>query len=299
MFLVVIGIVACNYDMYVLWTAHDTLLSYVNLAVFHVLVGLLLASYIMCVFTDPGTVPLAWHRMVEASEQLAGEHRFCRKSRLYRPLRSHFDSVTRRVVLNMDHFCPWVVNSVGFYNRKFFILFLFYTLCAALWVLLTSLPTLLDLLHRPGALRQQERAMGSTRYMMACMGTALDAALVLMLSCFLPFHARMAMLNETTIEGPSPDFDVGRRRNWQQVFGRDRRLWLLPVWGSGPDGDGLHWPSPLVNLTVSSAGRAQNRAPASPSFSARDARSAAVEEGRLLAGREMSDSSSGVEEDET
>ena len=35
----------------------------------------------------------------------------------------HYCSVTGRLTLNMDHFCPWVVNTVGFYNRKFFVLF--------------------------------------------------------------------------------------------------------------------------------------------------------------------------------
>ena len=55
----------------------------------------------MCVFTDPGTVPLSWQRIVEADPDLANDHVICRKSGLYRPLRSHFCSVTRRVVLNM------------------------------------------------------------------------------------------------------------------------------------------------------------------------------------------------------
>jgi len=32
---------------------------------------------------------------------------------MFKPPRSHFDSVTQRLVLNMDHFCPWVVNCVG------------------------------------------------------------------------------------------------------------------------------------------------------------------------------------------
>ena len=64
-----------------------------------------------------------------------------------------------------------------------------------------------------------------------------------MLLCFASFHMRMAALNETTIEGPSPAFHVGLRRNWEQVFGTNPWLWLLPVWGGGPAGDGVHWPT--------------------------------------------------------
>ena len=102
MFFVVLGIVSINYGLYVLWLpAKDPLLWTLSVVVFHVLVAMLLASYVMSVFTDPGTVPLPWHQMVEADETLSNEHRFCRRSMLYRPLRSHFCSVTRRVVLNM------------------------------------------------------------------------------------------------------------------------------------------------------------------------------------------------------
>ena len=32
------------------------------------------------------------------------------------------------------------------------------------------------------------------------------------LLCFATFHLRMVLLNETTIEGPSPVFNVGKRR---------------------------------------------------------------------------------------
>ena len=28
-----------------------------------------------------------------------------------------------------------------------------------------------------------------------------------------------------------------------QVFGKDRRLWLIPIYGDGPVGDGINWPT--------------------------------------------------------
>ena len=53
--------------------------------------------------------------------------------------------MTERLTLNMDHFCPWVVNTVGFYNRKFFMLFLVYanlTMLFALFFRLGQAPTM-------------------------------------------------------------------------------------------------------------------------------------------------------------
>ncbi len=281
MFFLVFGIVGINYAPYVLWLPHESIVAKTCVFVFHVLVALLLGSYVMCVFTDPGTTPVEWHRLVASDERLASEFVFCRKSKMYRPLRSHFCSVTRRVVLNMDHFCPWVVNTVGFYNRKFFILFLLYTLCATLWVLITNGPMLLHLYQDRGAARALERQWGAQRYMFGLMATLIDCALVLMLSCFMPFHMRMALLNETTIEGPSPMFDVGARRNWQQVFGTDPRLWFLPVYGGGPDGDGVHWPSRHVQSPE-----------APPDGVGRKLDEHELEEGRLLGRGEGSSDSS-------
>merc|ERR1719247_598716 len=99
--------------------------------------------------------------MIAANEKARGEYRMCKRSKMYRPLRSHFCSITQRPVLNMDHFCPWVVNTVGFYNRKFFLLFLFY----------------------------------------ACGAIGLDIILLFILVPFVWFHFRMAYKNHTTIDG--------------------------------------------------------------------------------------------------
>ena len=87
------------------------------------------------------------------------------------------------------------------------------------------------------------------------MGTIVDAALLVMLSCFFPFHLKMTFYNETTIEGSSPEFHAGVKRNMRQIYGRDERFWFIPIWASGPDGDGIHWPSPLVRRPLQVACR--------------------------------------------
>ena len=103
----------------------------VDVAIFLILLGCLLTAWLQTALVDPGTTPLEWHQAIARSNsEVRQRYQLCPKTQRYRPPRSHFDSVSRRVVLNMDHFCPWVANTVGYYNRKFFLLFLFYVVLA-------------------------------------------------------------------------------------------------------------------------------------------------------------------------
>ena len=147
MTVIVFGLVYLTYYPYIHHYGSGSLKDNVFLLVFHVLLGLMLASYCQIVYTDPGTVPLRWQKAVERMSEDAEEegkqfelYRRCRGSKLFKPPRSHYDSVTRRLVLNMDHFCPWTTNTIGFFNRKFFILFLVYTTLTCAWAALTLYP---------------------------------------------------------------------------------------------------------------------------------------------------------------
>jgi hypothetical protein len=63
---------------------------------------------------------------------------------VFKPDRCHHCSACNRCVLNMDHHCPWVNNCIGFWNRKFFVLLLFYSLCTMLWYMGTMLGNFVD-----------------------------------------------------------------------------------------------------------------------------------------------------------
>eukprot|EP01047_Picozoa_sp_COSAG01_P057127 COSAG01_NODE_6567_length_3605_cov_4.754136_4_plen_188_part_00 len=78
-----------------------------DVAVFLVLLSLLLVSWLHTLLVCPGTTPFEWHDDISKADNFVRQQfRFCQKTRMYRPPRSHYCSMTRRVVLNMDHFCP-------------------------------------------------------------------------------------------------------------------------------------------------------------------------------------------------
>uniref|UniRef100_A0A7S4P7B2 Palmitoyltransferase n=1 Tax=Guillardia theta TaxID=55529 RepID=A0A7S4P7B2_GUITH len=240
---VVVGLTGLTYYAYVFETPDA---SVVELALFHLLILLMLVSYFQCVAIDPGTVPKRWHDAVIRSP-LRSRYRICRKCHMYKPPRSHFDSITRRLVLNMDHFCPWVVNCVGFYNRKFFILFLFYVVLSCLDFVLAML------IHGP--LSVQGLLINSNGFPspLKFMAFIFDCSLAFAVTLFFLFHLRFVYYNQTTIEADDRRYDVGWRKNFESVFGRNPWLWALPVYGSGPVGDGVHWeiaPGQEVELDV-------------------------------------------------
>merc|ERR1719491_2216245 len=83
----------------------------------------------------------------------------------------------------------------------------------------------------------------------AFMMFGLAVLLICTLTNFLKFHLKLVLENYTTIEnlereeGAKSKFDIGRRRNWEQVFGTNPWLWWYPahILASRPVGDGVRW----------------------------------------------------------
>lgn len=209
-----------------------------DVAVFLILVSFLLTAWLYTVFVDPGTTPLEWHQQItRAPASVSQQYRLCPKTNMYRPPRSHFDSITRRVVLNMDHFCPWVCNTVGYFNRKFFVLFLFYTVLTTAYAAFSTYFWHIPNFEEP-----------ADEHSMLYMSLVLNSTLCVTVTGFGAFHVKMVLTNETTIEpgrgclAGRSKYNVGWRKNVESVMGENPWLWLLPVYGSGPTGDGIHWP---------------------------------------------------------
>lgn len=247
--LIVVGIVAINYIPNVLWSLEVNGASggaVVAVIFFHFFVGLMVLAWAYTCFTDPGVPPERWQRQMAALAQAGQEVKVCRKSGLYKPARAHYCSVTRRLTLNMDHFCPWVVNTVGFYNKKFFVLFLLYA-CAAVAYSLAAIASQAAALF--GFAKElgddDDRWLPGALNLVLLVGAmVLDVVLLLVLGPFLAFHLKMAAKNQTTIDGDRyPQYELEVERNLQSVLGRKRWTWLLPCYCAGPDGDGVHWPT--------------------------------------------------------
>jgi len=212
--LIVCGIVALNYIPLVLFLLDERLDGgrVAAVVVFHLCLVLMLLAYFMAMCTDPGTTPREWQQEMQAAVARGETVPVCRRSGLYKPARSHFDSVTERLTLNMDHFCPWVVNTVGFYNRKFFMLFLVYTNLTLFVVIVTLISQLWQvwdwLQSSSGA--QQHWFPGVINTAIYVGALVLDVMLLCVLAPFMHFHLAMAARNETTIEGYSnPRYDMG------------------------------------------------------------------------------------------
>ena len=116
--------------------------------------------------------------------------------------RSHYDHVTHKLVLNMDHYCPWMFNVVGFANYRYFVLFLFYVATACVYGLsLTAEPILVAgkwIARREGRQRLSQSARSAVLFTFA-----------LSLSVGI---AVSILFGTTTQSRPSPFLSIEERR---------------------------------------------------------------------------------------
>jgi palmitoyltransferase ZDHHC9/14/18 len=94
----------------------------------------IMASLIAAAVVDPGIIPKQTQKpKTEKGQQswiktICGvQYKWCRTCYIYRPPRAKHCPICDNCVEKFDHHCPWVGNCVGFYNYKYFYLFLAHT----------------------------------------------------------------------------------------------------------------------------------------------------------------------------
>ncbi|XP_066225300.1 palmitoyltransferase ZDHHC20 isoform X2 [Saccopteryx leptura] len=178
----------------------------------------------------------------------SGTIRYCERCQLIKPDRAHHCSACDTCILKMDHHCPWVNNCVGFSNYKFFLLFLLYSLLYCLFVATTVLQYFIKFWTNE---LTDTHAQFHVLFLFF-VSTMFFVSVLSLFSC----HCWLVGKNKTTIEsfraptfsyGPDRNgFSLGCSKNWRQVFGDEKKYWLLPIFSSL--GDGCSFPARLVGV---------------------------------------------------
>jgi hypothetical protein len=207
----------------------------------------------------------------------SGGFRYCEKCNLIKPDRCHHCSICRVCVLKMDHHCPWINNCVSFTNYKFFVLFLGYTFALCIFVAATTFPYFLkfwmpqdpqsynqtvgiqngkelspstSITNPPRPYQQQQNDAVSFSLRFHILFLFFVTGMLSFGVMFLYFyHIYLLLNNRSTLEafrpplmtyGPDRNaFNLGKERNLEQLFGRSKLLWFVPVFTT--EGNGLFY----------------------------------------------------------
>ncbi|NXT22571.1 ZDH20 Palmitoyltransferase, partial [Syrrhaptes paradoxus] len=285
-------VVAWSYYAYVvelcLYSPNSYLYSIavVYLVVFHLSFVMFIWSYWKTIFTSPATPSKEFCLSKADKEQYEKEERpesqqeilkraakdlpiytttaskairYCDRCQLIKPDRCHHCSA-----------CDMVNNCVGFSNYKFFLLFLMYSLLYCLFVAATVLQYFIKFWTNEYA-----------KFHVLFLFFVAAMFFISILSLF-SYHCWLVGKNRSTIEtfraptfrnGPDKNgFSLGCSKNLREVFGDEKKYWLLPIFTSL--GDGCNFPTRLVimdpeQLTVSNQNEPAKSSGANQSFPAR------------------------------
>ncbi|KAG8448111.1 hypothetical protein GDO86_015271 [Hymenochirus boettgeri] len=170
----------------------------------------------------------------------SGAIRFCDTCQVVKPDRCHHCSVCGMCVLKMDHHCPWVNNCIGYSNYKFFLLFLAYAMLYCMYIGCTVFKYFL---------LYWTVSISKTFYLTLAFRLFVALMFFISLMFLFGYHCWLVSLNRTHTRhfqpsisnGPDKNgFHLGLCRNLEQVFGKKKKLWLIPVFTSL--GDGFSFP---------------------------------------------------------
>ncbi|KAF9512155.1 hypothetical protein BS47DRAFT_1466052 [Hydnum rufescens UP504] len=229
--------------------------------------------------TQPVPFDVSPSRRPPTYPMLAPEYRYCRREEILKPPRTHHCRICGKCVLMYDHHCPWVGQCIGVHNRRFFVIFNYWSALFAIWIAITLLVATAT---HPNIADPQEIVI-----------TAIAALFAIFTSALGITHTILIIYNLTTVEHlfvskmkerersllsrhfsfyqcrqkrnklREWDQEWGRlgmegnlwwlgsaRKNWKAVMGDDPWYWFFPI--GSTIGNGLSYP---MNPRFSEDGR--------------------------------------------
>lgn len=186
---------------------------------------------------------------------------FCNRTNQPKPPRAHYCHVSKGLVFCLDHYCPWMFNSVGYFNYRYFVNFLLFGCFSMFYgASMTYAPFIMLSTHKYReqlhAVKQHLKVSNSpilparldpflpyphekmyiTLTFMLCLAVGMAVSML----CF--FHVYLTLTSQTTIEfhgnytnsrrakrlgkkWKNP-YDFGRLHNFQCIYGASYRPFL-------------------------------------------------------------------------
>jgi len=239
---------------------------YMHVAITLLIIFNIAFNYFVCILTDPGSAPNVPESMLDKVQPVVDSSsastanntpqrividnvlwKICLTCKTLKDERTHHCSICKRCIRKMDHHCPWFAKCVGRNNYRYFYLYVLYTWIGVIHG--TVLVSGLLYLHK-SSLSEDDR-----RLLVAVL--ILCSVVDVLVGLLLRWHTRLLLKNMTTLEAfvesskskasknraaaadasTSSDFDLGKTKNIEAVFGPVRSVWMiiLPSLSKLPD----------------------------------------------------------------
>ena len=246
-FFVTVAVILLLFEAYlfIFLTIPPTSFNNIIIDFFYVLIFLMVFwSYVIVIKTPAGSIPLYWGFYIGDDDEK--RKRYCLICNAFKPERSKHCSICNTCVLNMDHHCPWVNNCIGFFNRKYFMQFIFYLEILFIYHFIFSS----FYLYNEFQIVINTKKTNYLGFVIIIINYIPTVVITFFFGKFVAYHIKLVLTNSSTIESLDTEnkdkykkFCLSPKENFEQVFGKNKFYWFLPVniEQAKPVGDGLLW----------------------------------------------------------
>ena len=185
-------------------------------------------SYVIVIRTPAGSIPLYWGFYIGDDDEK--RKRYCLICNAFKPERSKHCSICNTCVLNMDHHCPWVNNCIGFFNRKYFMQFIFYLELLFIYHFIFTLIYLVPEFK----IVVETKKINYLGFILVCINYIPIIVITILFGKFVIYHIKLVLTNSSTIESLDQEnkekykkFCLSPKENFEQVFGKNKLYWFF------------------------------------------------------------------------